>query len=223
MGNCIEPTNVQKDHQVTHESTTQDNGALFLSEIQRFENKNEQLKGSLNPSFKSIVVNTNSEYKGEIRFEKADGKGKFETNNYTYEGNWKGGKPTGYGELRYKDGSYYKGQFVNSRPEGEGEYFVYGNFEYKGHFKEGLFDGFGEVEWNNGQRYEGQFDKGKFDGDGKFYWPDGRIFTGKYNKGRKNGPGVVELGQGIVFEGEWIDGERVGKGTLKRHGVVINK
>ena len=65
-----------------------------------------------------------SEYKGEWRNDKRDGRGEMHyANGDTYVGEWVGGMRHGKGELTMINGNVYNGGWYKDKKEGEGSYF----------------------------------------------------------------------------------------------------
>jgi hypothetical protein len=60
-----------------------------------------------------------------------------------YQGEWKGGKPNGYGKETYPGGSTYTGEFQNDKRHGLGIYVFSKGSVYAGAWCNGLQDGLG--------------------------------------------------------------------------------
>ena len=170
---------------------------------------------------KKLKLGSHKEFCGEMQNDKAEGKGHLETEDYTYKGSWKNGKPNGYGEILFNNGNVYKGDILNGEPHGHGEYKRNNGTVYMGNFKYGKYDGYGEVKWPNGSKYKGEFKKGLFNGDGEFMFEDGRIFKGKYVNGQKHGDGCLYLPNGSELEGVWRYGEIRRKKKYSKDGYEI--
>ncbi len=99
------------------------------------------------------------EYKsGELRYEGNynlglfEGDGKLENikEQWKYEGEFKGGKPHGFGQMYWEDGTVYRGQL-----------------------KAGQRDGYGTCEYADGTSYDGQWARDKKNGEGTFITEEG--------------------------------------------------
>lgn len=64
----------------------------------------------------------------------------FKDNTY-YEGEWRAGKPQGYGKMAYSDGSTYTGQFYDDKRHGLGVYVCADSTVYAGNWSKGLQHG----------------------------------------------------------------------------------
>jgi hypothetical protein len=74
-----------------------------------------------------------------------EGQGKYSNRNFSYEGDWADGQPSGRGVEHYPDGSYYEGLFVKGKKEAAN----------------------GKYRWANGKIYEGTFKDGYMEGQGR--------------------------------------------------------
>ena len=68
-----------------------------------------------NLSSGTIYYENDSIYSGQIKNYLRDGKGKFMSENETYEGEWKEDQRNGQGILIFKDGTKYEGGFKNNQ------------------------------------------------------------------------------------------------------------
>ncbi len=81
---------------------------------------NEDVDGNFEiSSGKNLIFKSGVQYQGKVENDKAQGKGKLVTENYTYMGEWADGKPNGEGQIVFKDGSSYKGGILDGKPHGE--------------------------------------------------------------------------------------------------------
>ena len=98
-----------------------------------------------------------------------------EDNGFTYVGETKNGKKSGFGELF--DSMYnlvYSGEWESGKINGEGKIFIKRHIDgeehtltYEGSFKNNKLHGRGVEEYLNGIiRYEGEFKDGLYDGTG---------------------------------------------------------
>lgn len=111
----------------------------------------------------------------------------------TYVGEFKFGKPDGFGVYVWFNGSQLRGEFRNGRPHGRGVH-TYGRntalglARYDGDFFEGRMEGAGEFIWPNGWRYRGHFLGNRAHGSGTLISPDGITYAGRFSRGRPLGP-----------------------------------
>ena len=154
----------------------------------------------------------------------------------SYTGQWKDGKPYGYGkwdDAGTGSGYIYEGNWVDGKPCGKGKL----TFEYdnkissveEGEFKNDKLNGQGKRTYYNDDGktislcYEGNFTNGKLNGQGKetLYGDDGKTIStikeGEFKNDELNGQGkwTLYINGGVysVYEGEWVNGKRNGQGT----------
>lgn len=97
------------------------------------------------------------------------GTGKFLfADRFTYEGEFREGKPHGYGVARYPNGH-----------------------EYDGYWKDGFFHGTGTMRYGTGSVYKGEWRHGKRHGDGVLRLKSGFSYAGQWMYGRQQGRGEV--------------------------------
>ena len=150
------------------------------------------------------------------------------SNEVTFTGNLKNGKPEGKGEQKFKDGAVYAGNFLNGAYHKTGTLslkdgstyelqwnkgkavtatfnFSNGN-TYKGGFAEagGTFveNGKGSMTWADGDKYVGTWAKGKKT-NGTFYYKDGSLYKGNFVNNKKEGKGKFLYPDGARYEGEF--------------------
>jgi hypothetical protein len=85
----------------------------------------------------------------------------------------------------------YKGSYANGKPSGYGEYFWFNGSFFKGEFRNGLREGrgvwrrgVGKADW-----YEGEYKSDKKWGEGVFTWASGNVYKGSYEADMRNGYG----------------------------------
>ena len=151
-----------------------------------------------------------------------------------YTGQWKDGKPYGYGkwdEARTGSGFIYEGNWVDGKACGKGKLTYcmrknkissvqegeFKNDKLNGQGKETLYKDDGKTIWFI---EEGNFIKGELNGQGKFtsYKDDGKTiiltYEGNYIDGKRNGYGKeTHYKFNYVYEGEWVKGKENGQGT----------
>ena len=166
----------------------------------------------------NIYFPNKGEYTGQIKNYMRDGKGKFTSDDETYEGDWKEDKKEGNGIIIYKDGCKYEGQFKNNKIEGEGKMSWKDGTYYSGEFKNNIFNGKGVLKGNNNHIYNGYFQNGIYNGEGEFKWINGdivEIYKGNYLYGKRNGSGEFYFKNGHLYRGRWESGCPHGKGIYE--------
>ena len=112
-----------------------------------------------------------------------NGKGKFVSTNYTYEGDWKNGVKEGQGTKTNFLGQVYTGQFANDQYEGKGK-LDYGNGIYIGDFVNGKEEGKGTMTTAI-YIYVGDFKNGRKEGSGKMTnLMTDSVIEGKFKEGK---------------------------------------
>lgn len=160
----------------------------------------------------------------------------FGYNSGSYTGQWKDGKPYGYGKWSNAgngSGFTYEGNWVDGKTCGKGKYTntLDNKIRYveEGEFKNDKLNGQGKWTWykDDGKTIwfieEGEFKNDELNGQGKrtYYRDDGKtissICEGNYIDGKRNGYGKETYYQNgevySVYEGEWVNGKRNGQGT----------
>lgn len=157
---------------------------------------------------------------------KLDGRGtKKMLNGFFYIGDFAFGVREGKGKEETKD-HIYEGQFSNDKKNGKGK-LIYKilNDSYEGDFTDNLITGTGLYKWTNGESYYGSFVNGKMHGKGLYKWPDGGQYEGEYVNNIKEGKGIFKWANGKIFEGEFKNGRPSGPGFLitkkKRFAVTF--
>ena len=133
---------------------------------------------------------------------------------YTYFGQIKNGRASGFGWRLYdnkkifvgifedghmQQGTYitgakykYFGEFKNDKKHGQGTHYNNkGLLTYTGLYKEHKRNGFGIKVWENGNIYVGDLRNNELTGKGKFLWKTGSYFDGYWNNGLRNPPSMV--------------------------------
>ncbi len=195
-------------------------------------------------------------YEGEFKDDKQDGEGvftgtdgttenqtwinglKFETlktEEGTYTGTTKDGKPEGTGKLILDDGRVYEGEWKDGHRDGTGIMTHSNGAVYEGEWKDDKYNGTGTYTWEDGRKYEGGFKNDERDGEGVFTaadgttenqtWVNGQKFetlewedvtyTGTTKDGKADGTGTMTWkDSGAVYEGEFVNGYREGTGIM---------
>lgn len=89
-----------------------------------------------------------------------NGKGVARYNEAQFVGDFKDGKPSGFGTYVWKDGTAYVGEFKNGLPNGRGEYLWPDGRKYVGEFQNGQPNGQGVLTTKDGETYKGTFQNG---------------------------------------------------------------
>ncbi|KAK9504359.1 hypothetical protein O3M35_010710 [Rhynocoris fuscipes] len=101
-----------------------------------------------------------------------------------YDGEWRNGKPWGFGIRKYTDGGYYRGDWKNGQRQGTGQMWYPNDDYYAGTWSNGQRDGYGIFVYSNGNRYEGQWEDDMKQGKGKlFNFNKGLVLNGLWDKG----------------------------------------
>ena len=116
-----------------------------------------------------------STYTGEVKDGLRHGTGSFKAGAGapSYEGEWRAGKRSGEGTLRYDaDGaSRYSGQWEGDRKHGRGVMVYASGSVYDGEWEADAKHGKGVMSWKEKrERYEGEWKGGKQHGHGEHVW-----------------------------------------------------
>mmetsp|Transcript_125001 Transcript_125001/g.216042 ORF Transcript_125001/g.216042 Transcript_125001/m.216042 type:complete len:223 (-) Transcript_125001:11-679(-) len=95
-----------------------------------------------------------------------------------YEGEWEENKAEGCGRFAHSDGDSYIGQWRSNVAHGQGVYYHRDLTTYEGEWCNDLQEGYGVESWGEGSRYEGLFKAGQKEGYGIYFWPDGSDYRG---------------------------------------------
>jgi hypothetical protein len=76
-----------------------------------------------------------------------------------YEGDLKDGKRNGKGTYRH-NGDVYIGEFLNDLPHGTGKYTFHTGESYEGEYEKGIKSGIGKYTYADGTIYEGKYSNG---------------------------------------------------------------
>lgn len=114
------------------------------------------------------------------------------------------GKPCGYGQYTWKNGSTYMGEFYDGLKNGFGKWRKEKSARsnmYEGQYFRDKKQGFGIFKWASGNIYRGQYKVDEREGLGEMRWTDGSIYTGYWEHGIQNGYGRMCFPDGTVKEG----------------------
>jgi hypothetical protein len=136
--------------------------------------------------------------------------------DFTYTGNLRSGRFTGYGSMRFQSGEQYRGNFALGRFNGEGTlYCEVNNWSFAGVFLEGLvssgtFHNYGgeTIAYERGEttdyltsyrwQYEGGLSERGQIGEGTFIFADGAVYTGGFARGLADGEGTYTDASGRI-------------------------
>ena len=207
-----------------------------------------QIKSSLYPlnkkSFNIVTYKEdNSQQYSYFNNGLANGATKYivdKNNKIIFEGEFKNGKPKGYGKFSlvnegryyegiwdntlligietYKDGTLYIGEFQNNKKEGVGMYRWPDGTIYYGEWKNDNMEGFCYIKFADDRKYEGQMINGVKSGYGEFTWKSIRKYIGNYVNDLKEGFGIYiwNIKTFEIYIGFWY------KGKMEGIGMIIN-
>jgi len=125
------------------------------------------------------------------------------------------------GRAEYLDGTIYVGDFKYGKPHGYGKLEQWKFGTYDGEWQNGKFHGKGRLELNEAHRktlefstYDGDWKNGLFDGEGKIVFgvEDEYLYIGKFEKQHRVGHGQLWHGpageQKLQYSGPWRKGLR---------------
>ena len=131
-----------------------------------------------------------------------------------YAGEFLGGQYSGRGNLTLANGVQYQGEFKSSNFEGRGILFKPNLFRYDGMWLKGKKDGFGSESYINGSKYEGIFKQNLYDGEGIFTFANGVRYSGNWLKGKQDGQGSRVFANGARYDGQFRLGKYEGRGVF---------
>ena len=98
-----------------------------------------------------------------------------------YVGELKGKKPNGKGKTVFKSGDTYEGEYVKGKRQGEGTYSFLDGEKYVGQWFQDQQHGRGTFYFMNNNRYEGMWYADYQQGDGIMHYYNGDVY-GEYDK-----------------------------------------
>lgn len=165
---------------------------------------------------KTITIENEGRYIGEIKNGLRHGKGKMTySNGNIYEGSWINDLFNGKGNyLHKKYGQNISGDWENGYLiRGQIIFFkgVMGEEKYIGEVIYSFFGypvphGMGAYFYMNGDKYVGEFVDYKKEGKGTFTWANGDSYCGFWQDDEYHGNGILNK-DGVIKEGNWINGE----------------
>lgn len=132
----------------------------------------------------------------------------------TYRGQWRDGKPHGIGTMEYKGIATYNGGWIAGLKQGQGSMAWMSGNTYDGAWMAGLPHGEGAFAWPNRDSYVGSFIEGLKSGHGTFKWASGATYVGDWVKDRPGGNGTYDSATEF-YEGSWLEGFFHGGGNFR--------
>lgn len=158
---------------------------------------------------------TGTVYVGDFKNGMKYGIGQEETNEHTYNGEYRNDKKHGKGKLVYKAiKDIYEGEFKENAITGMGFYIWANKDTFDGTFLNGKMHGRGVYKWPDGGEYIGDYINNIKEGNGKFKWANGKIFEGPFKGGRPHGIGKLTI-ETTMYEVEFKEGKLVQTITTK--------
>ncbi len=114
------------------------------------------------------------------------------------------GKPWGFGEYTWKNGSHYAGYFQRGLKHGWGKWrrSKAGKCNtFEGEYSRDVKQGFGVFHWASNNIYRGQYANDERDGIGEMTWVDGSRYVGQWVRGIQHGFGRMIFPDGTLKEG----------------------
>lgn len=154
-------------------------------------------------------------YEGEFKNSLFDGRGKYTSDAFIYEGIWKEGKLHGQGTLTRTNGNIYIGEFKDGKKHGLGTKTLSNGTKYVGEWKNNFPDGQGKYV-SGDFYYFGGFKKESYHGDG--IWMNNRTgakYVGKFENDKRHGFGTLSTEffdvEGLFSNGKFINGKVINK------------
>ena len=153
-----------------------------------------------------------------------------------YDGNWINGTKSGFGTMKWSDGTLFEGEWKeDNRVYGKLKMVV--GYIHEGPWLNGLIHGPGKLTLKSGTVFECFLEKAKIPAQGKMIYKDGNVYVGTvadfrregkgkltepnhtiyhgyFSNDRRNGPGVMWYPNGDVYVGEFISDKRQGFGQF---------
>ena len=132
------------------------------------------------------------------------------------------GKPSGYGQYFWSNGSMYSGQFAKGFKHGFGRWRKSKNYRsntYEGQYCRDKKEGFGIFRWYSGNVYIGYYKNDEREGIGQMIWTDGSIYLGEWKVGIQHGYGKMHFPNGNVKEGLFERNIFKGTNGLKSYNI----
>jgi len=125
----------------------------------------------------------------------------------SWSGECKGGHAEGRGIAQWiikgKPEDRYDGEMRGGKMVGTGDLSFPNGMRYEGQFKDNNFHGRGKLTYSNGDVYEGEFFDDDRSGTGTFTMKDGRRYVGGWKKDLPDGQGTLTRADGTSISGKW--------------------
>lgn len=128
-----------------------------------------------------------------------------------YTGELKGRKPNGKGKTVFKNGDIYEGQYVKGKREGDATYTFHDGEKYVGQWYQDQQHGNGTFYFMNNNRYEGMWYTDYQQGEGTMYYYNGDIYVGNWFQDQRSGKAPI---RGKPVRNTWVSGRMIRK-TVK--------
>jgi len=138
-----------------------------------------------------------------------------------YSGLFKNGKII-KGTSLYPGGAKYIGEFKDGKPHGYGTFIWTNGEKYYGEWKNGKSHGTGTKIWKDGRKYSGAFNNDKLHGEGTLFYPDGEKYVGEFINGKRHGEGTFTYSDGTAYIGKFVEGKEKGVGEcVNKEGASV--
>jgi hypothetical protein len=142
-----------------------------------------------------------------------NGKGKFTSALFSYDGDWQFDNLHGMGTVQYEN-NQYQGSFIDSKFNGVGTLTFASGDIYHGYFNQNKIEGVGKMNYAAGDIYDGNFIDFKKHGNGTYTFKSGESYNGQWVNDNFNGNGQLIYANGDKYIGEFADGKFQGKGSF---------
>lgn len=161
----------------------------LLGSVSAIATDNSEASGSVPAAVVSgtLSFEDGSSYTGALHNGKRHGRGRWQSRDSSYEGQWETDAQHGHGVQKWSDGRTYHGQFVRGRFSGSGRMFWHMRREqavYEGQYVEDQKHGYGKLTWPDGCSYIGDWVEGKRHGHGFVSFPNSAPRVGNFENDR---------------------------------------
>ena len=142
----------------------------------------------------------------------------YKKKQYSYQGHRDiNNKKTGFGIIKWDDGSIIKSTFINSKINGYGIFkdTQNDNSIFYGNYRDNIPNGYGYYTKQNLKLESDSWDKNNINGIGMEIWEDDNFYQGELYHSEKNGIGLYRWPDGTLCLGEWKDNKLNGYGLMK--------
>jgi len=121
---------------------------------------------------------------------------------------------SGFGIIKYVDGSIFTGNFLNNKANGICLYQDKINGDFIGEYEDDIPNGFG-IYKNEGKITYGYFQENYLEEIGFEEADDNTKYFGEYERSEKSGIGKFIFNDGTIYEGEWLNN------SINGYGIII--